>query len=620
MTRWKQVAFSALRLFTDFVRSPVLALYAGGLSSLPSAVVSGALSLIVKPLVGMCEFIALAASGLQQQLHQRQIQLTTPQQVALQQLLLIMRGSTFMRGVVPSPVFNSRSLSGCGTSLSGDEHLHLGSSSRPATIVLSPSVAVRIPVSSTYIGLEVLALPRMLYGPERVLRLYDSRDAFVQLILFQIGSLQSLPFVAHALDRRPVAAVAEVAQAVSIVGGQSSAPQETYWAAVNSTVSAPRRELRTSDSARSSRNDKLSGAMRHRDGGLFLLLLMGSSCYVVVGWPLVVLLSFPVKNISSLHCLRKSGGASGVSTENVTQARGGKKSSRASPTGRSHPAEKATENESGRRRAGKGDKRKSPEKLSCGTADRATGISAKVSGNAGSSGLSLASQAKSRKTRLSSNDTCRLVLCVSIDAELERQVNQCTAAVSAASEIVSSSLAKGSENGGSRGGRADSTGAARRPFGGLDRMWQGFGFKRVTLREQEDEGAESEHAHHQPAATHRLFWVVDVLQSGKGETSGREEEVTSKPKKPERTPRTPARRHADTSSTRDLDGPRRGKKDVNTLPGADNVAAEDSDTTSGTCGRSVVCDRGSAKDEGRTTASRGSRWMIIQVSELRDRQ
>ncbi|PHJ21752.1 amine-terminal region of a tm vesicle-mediated sorter [Cystoisospora suis] len=603
----------------DFIRSPVLALYAGGLSSLPSAVVSGALSLIVKPLVGMCEFIALAASGLQQQLHQRQTQLTTPQQVALQQLLLIMRGSTLMRGVAPSPVFNSGSLGGCDASQLGDEHLHLGSSSRPATIVLSPSVAVKIPVFSTYIGLEVLALPRMLYGPERVLRLYDSRDAFVQLILFQIGSLQSLPFVAHALDRRPVAAVGEVAQAVSIVGGQSSAPQETYWAAVNTTATAPRGVLRTGDSALSSRNDKVSGAMRHRHGGLFLLLLMGSSCYVVVGWPLVVLLSFPVKNISSLHCLRKSGGASSVSTENRTQPRGGKKSSRASPTPRSRPAEKATENESGRRRVGEGDRRNSPEKLSCGTANRATGISATVSGNAGSVDLSLASQAKSRKTRLSSNDTCRLVLCVSIDSELERQVNQCTAAVSAASEIVSSSLTKGSENGGSRGGTADSTGTARRPFGGLDRMWQGFGFKRVTLREQEDQGAESEHAHNQPAATHRLFWVVDVLQSGKGETSGREEQVTSKPKKSERTPRTSARRHANTSSTRDRDGPRRGKKDLNALQGADNVPAEEFDTTSETRGRSSAYNQGSSEDEGlsrRTTTSRGSRWMIIQLNAV----
>ncbi|KAF4640611.1 hypothetical protein TGRH88_045370 [Toxoplasma gondii] len=500
---WTRLVQDCGDALQDFVRYPLVSASTHGVRRLPGAVLSGCLSLMLKPLIGVCEFIALSASGLQNELRQRRPQLSSSQQLLLQQLLLLMRGSPVGGGAAPAPFLGSATIAPHFILSTNSAQLPMLSRSPTAPLSASSAASAALAFASSSSYTNLLPLPRMLYGPERVLQPYDSRDSFIQLMLMQLPALRGLAYTTHARDRRPPAAAAEVAHAMGIAFRRHPEIGPALWKAPPSEA-YPEMPSGLLVEARHGSHER---GGRRRSGycsaGVFILVIAGDTCFVVIGWPLVVLLRFKVKHISSVHCVQ-------VPARSVRPPPGENASSRGKQRSR----------RDWRRDSGGGDPlattpaRREPDQAD-EKANTATTTPDKNSKDPGLEYQLMPETSFRRKRGPQSSHRCRVVICVAMDDELSDQVSRCNAAVSAASASIASSHvgAAGALSATSRGIGGPFFGAG---FAAIGRVWQkSVGFSQVSL----DDTDGSEQFEH-PAAMHRLFWVVDVSPPTQRENVG----------------------------------------------------------------------------------------------------
>lgn len=249
----------------DVLWGPFAAARSQGFQGLAEGLALAAASLLLNPASGIMELGSLAARGWEQELmhfpFSQQRFLVNYRQLLLEQLLRQIRSEKTERV----------------TSRSRETHLErtidpaVSAATAAATVLTVTSQAPRLP------------LPRLLCGQWHMLRRMDPEDSLVQLVLIRLEEFHRFPYSAHMLDRRPEPAAADLAAALA---GGSLGP--TY---------APGE----SEGQRLSRSPACSR-------GLVLLLLLGSKCVLLVGWPLGPVLVFESSLIGCIHVTKDAEG------------------------------------------------------------------------------------------------------------------------------------------------------------------------------------------------------------------------------------------------------------------------------------------------------------------------
>ncbi|KAL8425709.1 hypothetical protein Efla_003087 [Eimeria flavescens] len=229
----------------DLIWGPIIAAQEKGLHGVAEGLAIAFASLVLSPIAGLMDLGALAARGWQQELadlpHPRQVSFVNRQQRLLEQLFSQMRSECSDKSAV---VFFSR--------------LRLAPLKHASYQETSAAAAAAGLLASVYRGSWV-PLPRLLCGRYHILRPTSPEDSLVQLVLMRLKELQGLPYSAHMLDRHPASSAADLAAALASGRKQGADCEE---------------------------------AGRHQAGAVVLILLLGTKCVLLVGWPLGPVLVF----------------------------------------------------------------------------------------------------------------------------------------------------------------------------------------------------------------------------------------------------------------------------------------------------------------------------------------
>ncbi|KAL8454249.1 hypothetical protein Emed_000358 [Eimeria media] len=208
-------------------------------------------SLLLNPATSLMELGSLAARGWEQELNglavPQQLPFYNHRQTLLEQLLTQLRSERSASSVAIT--------SGSGpAAVEFTPHQGTSAAAAAATVLAVVSRGSRVP------------LPRLLCGELRILRQFNSEDSLVQLVLMRLEEFQHLPYLAHMLDRHPRSTAADLAAALA----------------------GERRHVANSVEAAGSKD-----TIRSSTGlGVVLLVLLGSKCILLVGWPLGPVLVF----------------------------------------------------------------------------------------------------------------------------------------------------------------------------------------------------------------------------------------------------------------------------------------------------------------------------------------
>lgn len=229
---------------TDVLCGPVLAAREHGLQGLAEGLVITCASILLNPASGVLSLGSMAARGLEEDLRRLPFPRKTVsgsfRQLLMDQILLLMRSEA--RPDASSPLEQA--------------------------CIRKPSAATVAAIVQSALNRESsIALPRLLCGQWKVLRRMETEDSLVQLVLMRLKELHRLPYSAHMLDTQPTHAAANLAAALA------GRPVGASHCGVNE----------------GDRNIILSASRRL---GLVVLLLLGSTCVLLVGWPLGIVLVF----------------------------------------------------------------------------------------------------------------------------------------------------------------------------------------------------------------------------------------------------------------------------------------------------------------------------------------
>ncbi|KAL8273865.1 hypothetical protein Esti_002188 [Eimeria stiedai] len=235
----------------DVLCGPLAAAREKGLHGLGEGLIIAFASLFLNPTAGLMELGSLAARGWEQELNglpfRRQLPLLNHRQTLLEQLL------TQLRSECAASLFGTSSRSG-PAAVQHTSRQDTPAATAAATVLALVSRGSRVP------------LPRLLCGRLRLLRQFNSEDSLVQLVLMRLKDFHHLPYLAHMLDRHPTSTAADLAAALA----------------------GERRDVADSVETAGSRD-----IIRSSTGmGAVLLLLLGSKCILLVGWPLGPVLVF----------------------------------------------------------------------------------------------------------------------------------------------------------------------------------------------------------------------------------------------------------------------------------------------------------------------------------------
>ncbi|KAL8455136.1 hypothetical protein Emag_000973 [Eimeria magna] len=241
----------ALVAVADVLCGPLAAARENGLHGLGDGLIFAFASLLLNPVTGLMELGSLAARGLEQELNGLavipQLRFLNHRQTLLEQLLTQLPSER-----LASPVgITSRS---GPAAVERIPHQDISAAAAAATVLAVVSRDSRVP------------LPRLLCGGLRVLRHMNSEDSLVQLVLMRLKEFHHLPYLAHMLDRHPRSTAADLAAALAGERRHVADSVEAAW---------------SKDTIRSS-----TGM------GIVLLVLLGSKCILLVGWPLGPVLVF----------------------------------------------------------------------------------------------------------------------------------------------------------------------------------------------------------------------------------------------------------------------------------------------------------------------------------------